>query len=202
MSLTVRLRHWILRTGKELAVTGTIIGGSFVGFLAFDTNVAAIRKVEGPSMSPTLNENEYTEEKFADKDNKFISTRDLITYNDLVWFSRKFELQRGDIVYVTDPKRQNTSLVKRVIGLPGDTIVPSGFNQEKKDPVILSKNQVWIESDSGGFKYRDSNHFGPVHIKTIQGKASYVINPFKLRFRTLESKVPQSSMSRLVIGDS
>ena len=201
MSLTARLRHWILRTGKEFAVTGTIIGGSFVGFLAFDTNVAAIRKVEGPSMSPTLNKNEYTEEKFADRDN-LNPTRDPITYNDLVWFSRKFELQRGDIVYVADPKRQNTSLVKRVIGLPGDTIVPLGFNQEKKDPVILSKNQVWIESDSGGFKYRDSNHFGPVHIKTIQGKASYVINPFKFRFRTLESKVPQGSMSRLVISDS
>lgn len=201
MSLTLRFKHWILRTCKEFAVTGTIIGGSFIGFLAFDTNVAAIRKVEGPSMSPTLNENEFTEEKFADRD-KLNPTRDPIIYNDLVWFSRKFELQRGDIIYVADPKRQNISLVKRVIGLPGDTIVPLGFNQEKKDPVKLSKNQVWIESDCGGFKYRDSNHFGPVHIKTIQGKASYVINPFKFKFRTLESKVPQSSMSRLAISDS
>ena len=201
MSLTLRFKHWILRTCKEFAVTGTIIGGSFISFLAFDTNVAAIRKVEGPSMSPTLNENEFTEEKFADRD-KLNPTRDPIIYNDLVWFSRNFELQRGDIIYVADPKRQNISLVKRVIGLPGDTIVPLGFNQEKKDPVKLSKNQVWIESDCGGFKYRDSNHFGPVHIKTIQGKASYVINPFKFKFRTLESKVPQSSMSRLAISDS
>lgn len=201
MSLTLRFKHWILRTCKEFAVTGTIIGGSFIGFLAFDTNVAAIRKVEGPSMSPTLNENEFTEEKFADRD-KLNPTRDPIIYNDFVWFSRKFELQRGDIIYVADPKRQNISLVKRVIGLPGDTIVPLGFNQEKKAPVKLSKNQVWIESDCGGFKYRDSNHFGPVHIKTIQGKASYVINPFKFKFRTLESKVPQSSMSRLAISDS
>ena len=201
MSLTLRFKHWILRTCKEFAVTGTIIGGSFIGFLAFDTNVAAIRKVEGPSMSPTLNENEFTEEKFADRD-KLNPTRDPIIYNDLVWFSRKFELQRGDIIYVADPKRQNISLVKRVIGLPGDTIVPLGFNQEKKDPVKLSKNQVWIESDCGGFKYRDSNHFGPVHIKTIQGKASYVINPFKFKFRTLESKVPKSSMCRLAISDS
>ena len=141
MSLTLRFKHWILRTCKEFAVTGTIIGGSFIGFLAFDTNVAAIRKVEGPSMSPTLNENEFTEEKFADRD-KLNPTRDPIIYNDLVWFSRKFELQRGDIIYVADPKRQNISLVKRVIGLPGDTIVPLGFNQEKKDPVKLSKNQV------------------------------------------------------------
>jgi len=201
MSYTLRFKHWILRTGKEFAVTGSIIGGSFVGFLAFDTNVAAIRKVEGPSMSPTLNENEYTEDKFADRD-PLNPIRDPDIYNDLVWFSRKFELQRGDVVYVADPKRQNTSLVKRVIGLPGDTIVPLGFNQEKKDPVILSKNQVWIESDSGGFKYRDSNQFGPVHIKTIQGKGSYVLNIFKFRFRTLESKVPESSLNRLNISDS
>lgn len=200
MSLTLRFKHWILRKGKEFAVTGSILGGSFLGFLAFDTNVAAIRKVEGPSMSPTLNEGEYTEDKFEDR-NKLEAVRDKIIYNDLVWFSRKFELQRGDIVYVVDPKRQNTSLVKRVIGLPGDTIVPLGFNQEEKDPVRLSKNQVWIESDAGGFKYRDSNHFGPVHIKTIQGKASYVINPFKSKFRALESKVPPNSVSRLTISD-
>ena len=143
---------------------------------------------------------EDTEEKLKDRD-EANPVRDPILYNDLVWFSRKFVLKRGDIVYVADPKRQNNTLVKRVIGLPGDKIVPLGFNQEKKDPIILSRNQIWIESDSGGFKFRDSNNFGPVHIKTVKGKAAYVINPFKFRFKTLESKVPEDSMSRLTISD-
>ena len=199
MSLTLRFKHWILRTCKEFAVTGTIIGGSFIGFLAFDTNVAAIRKVEGPSMSPTLNENEFTEEKFADRD-KLNPTRDPIIYNDLVWFSRKFELQRGDIIYVADPKRQNISLVKRVIGLPGDTIVPLGFNQEEKDKVTLSDHQVWVESDAGSFKYRDSGHFGPVHKATLQGKALYAINPFNFSFRALVSEIPSETEKRLTIN--
>ena len=200
MSFTFRFKQWLLRTGKEFAVTGSIISGSIIGYLAFDTNVAAIRKIEGPSMSPTLNANEYTEEKLKDRD-EANPVRDPILYNDLVWFSRKFVLKRGDIVYVADPKRQNNTLVKRVIGLPGDKIVPLGFNQEKKDPIILSRNQIWIESDSGGFKFRDSNNFGPVHIKTVQGKAAYVINPFKFRFKTLESKVPEDPMSRLTISN-
>merc|ERR1719342_609160 len=66
-----------------------------------------------------------------------------------------------------DPKNSNNYLIKRIIGLEGDTIVPLGFNQVEREPLKLKKDQVWVESDAG-YGYRDSNIFGPVHIKSIQ----------------------------------
>ena len=111
---------------------------------------------------------EYSKEKFEDKNPTF-AARDNLTNPDLGYFTRSFEPQRGDVVLVVDPKNSNNYLIKRIIGLEGDTIVPLGFNQVEREPLKLKKDQVWVESDAG-YGYRDSNIFGPVHIKSIQGR--------------------------------
>ena len=199
MSLGFRFRSWAKRTVIEFGKLGFLVTGGGVGYLAFDTNVATVRRVEGPSMSPALNTREYEDQKFEDR-NHVCGPRDRNIHEDFILCTRKFEPQRGDIVLVEDPKNRNSSLVKRIIGLGGDTIVPLGFNQEEKDKVTLSDHQVWVESDAGSFKYRDSGHFGPVHKATLQGKALYAINPFNFSFRALVSEIPSETEKRLTIN--
>merc|ERR1719471_283870 len=50
-------------------------------------------------MSPTINPVEYTEKKYQDL-NEINVVRELNNNPELVWFWRKFQLQRGDIVLV------------------------------------------------------------------------------------------------------
>ena len=167
MSYLFRIKRSIKNTIKELSLSsaGFVVAG--LGFLYFDSHVGAIRAVEGPSMSPTLNPREYTEEKFEDKSTDFIS-RESISRIDYVYFSRKFKPQRGDVVVIEDPKSSNNILIKRIIALPGDRIVPLGINKVEKEPIKLSEREIWVESDAWG--YKDSNLFGPVKVEAVQGK--------------------------------
>ena len=167
MSYLFRIKRSIKNTIKELSLSsaGFVVAG--LGFLYFDSHVGAIRAVEGPSMSPTLNSREYTEEKFEDKSPDFIS-RESISKIDYVYLTRKFKPQRGDVVVIDDPKSANNILIKRIIALPGDRIVPLGINKVEKEPVKLSEQEIWVESDAWG--YKDSNLFGPVKVEAVQGK--------------------------------
>ena len=48
----------------------------------------------------------------------------------------------------------------------------------KKDPVKLLEGEVWVESDAGGFGWKDSNLFGPIRVETIKGNVSVEIESF------------------------
>ena len=167
MSYLFRIKRSIKNTIKELSLSSAGFAVAGLGFLYFDSHVGAIRAVEGPSMSPTLNPREYTEEKFEDKSPDFIS-RESISKIDYVYLTRKFKPQRGDVVVIDDPKSANNILIKRIIALPGDRIVPLGINKVEKEPVKLSEREIWVESDAWG--YKDSNFFGPVKVEAVQGK--------------------------------
>ena len=45
--------------------------------------------------------------------------RDVQSRDDLVILKRKFELQRGDVVVLEDPKKKYNTLIKRVVALQG-----------------------------------------------------------------------------------
>ena len=195
--LYYRLKQWVKGNVKEFATFCLYASVGTVGYLAFDTNIATIRRAEGPSMCPTLNANEFKNSKFQDRHEVF-AVRELLANPDFVICSRKFVPQRGDIVLVVDPKNPNLYLIKRLLGLPGDTVVPLGVNQVRKDPVTLSGNQAWVESDAG-FGFKDSNIFGPVHVNSIQGKATFALNVMNFSIRSLESIIPSEQNSRLTI---
>jgi len=199
MSLGVRFKLLLKTRAIEIVkfCAYTSVGG--VAYIAFDNHIGTFRRVEGPSMAPTFNALEYSKEKFEDKNPTF-AARDNLTNPDLGYFTRSFEPQRGDVVLVVDPKNSNNYLIKRIIGLEGDTIVPLGFNQVEREPLKLKKDQVWVESDAG-YGYRDSNIFGPVHIKSIQGKALFSYNLFQFKGKSIESFIPEKVSSRLTISD-
>lgn len=201
MSLVFRLKRSVVRSAKSLARVTVKFGVGVVSYLAFDNHVATLRKVEGPSMSPTINPVEYTEKKYQDLDEINV-VRELNNNPELVWFWRKFQLQRGDIVLVVDPKNPNCYIVKRLLGLPGDQIVPLGFNETPLDPVTVPEGKVWVESDAG-YGYRDSNLFGPVDIASIQGQAQFCINVLRFSVRSLlNSSTPESLSRRLTVNNS
>lgn len=121
--------------------------------------------------------------------------------NDLVLVEkisyRFHEPQRGDIVVFTPPNNPSDKYIKRVIGLPNETIsIQNGVvfinGKPLKEPYINSPMQdmgeVKIPSDSvfvmgdNRSVSLDSRSFGPIKISSIIGKAICVywpLNHFK-----------------------
>ena len=132
-------------------------------------------KVEGTSMAPLL----------SDQERIFINK-----------FVYRFEpIGRGDVVVFWYPRDHSKSFIKRVVGLPGETIeVRTGRvyvdRKEWKEPYVppnylddLSYPPVQIPDDSYFVMgdHRDSSNdsrvFGPVSRQNIYGKAVFAYWP-------------------------
>ena len=137
--------------------------------------------VRGHSMDPTLRPGEYV-------------LFDRLAYNVA-------QPQRGDIVLVEDPTRSPALLVKRVVALPGDTVVLAGgcwingvpwggaLDAPVKPPEAeaqrLEKGRYVVVGDALDAS-TDSRHFGPVERKRIKGRAWLVYWP-RQRFRVIRN---------------
>lgn len=136
-------------------------------------------KVEGTSMMPSL----------FDQERLFINQ-----------FSYKFgvgDIKRGDTIvfYAPEPERQSESYIKRVIGLPGDTVavqdgyvivngkklvenyVPEEYRDDRDYPeVIVPPNEYFVLGDHRNSS-NDSRAWGFVPRENIYGKAVFVFWP-------------------------
>jgi len=128
-------------------------------------------KVEGTSMTPVL----------ADQERIFI--------NKFVYHYQ--DIQRGDIVVFWYPMDSSKSFIKRVIGLPGETVsieqgrvringvlleepyVPAQFaDAGYYGPVKIAEDHYFVMGDHRSSS-NDSRVFGPVHVRHIYGKAVF-----------------------------
>ena len=123
-------------------------------------------KVEGYSMEPSVHPNQYV---LVDK----------ITY-------RLGHPQRGDVVVFNYPRATERDFIKRIIGLPGETIsiangVVSVNGQPLTEPYIaappvaggiwtLEPNQYFVMGDNRN-NSSDSRSWGPLDRKYLIGKA-------------------------------
>jgi signal peptidase I len=165
--------HWgarLLREVLEVAVLTLLL---FVAVRMFVQNY----RVDGPSMQPTLHTSEYI---LVDKVEYFLHSP-----------------QRGDIIVFQAPPNPSEDYVKRVIGVPGDTVVvtPDGIvtvdgvaldesyvadhvaeTDGKTETWQLGPDQYFVMGDNRG-NSSDSRFFGPVPRKNIVGKADLVYWP-------------------------
>ncbi len=139
-------------------------------------------RVDGPSMTPTLRNSQYI---LVDKAEYLFSTP-----------------QRGDVVVFAYPLDPSEDYVKRVIGLPGDTVKVDGdgtvavdgtvINEpyindptflcpdEQGDPGahtwVIGPKEYFVLGDNRGDS-SDSRCWGPVPAQNIIGKAALVYWP-------------------------
>ena len=134
-------------------------------------------KVEGTSMMPTL----------SDQERIFINK-----------FTYKFglgDIERGDTVVFWFPRDTTKSYIKRVIGLPGDTVeiddgqvfvngkaldeayVPADYRDHiSREPLKVPPNEYYVLGDHRIFS-NDSRMWGTVPRNDIYGKAVFVYWP-------------------------
>ncbi len=79
---------------------------------------------------------------------------------------------RGDVVVLPDPERPGRTLVKRVVGVPGDPDPWGG---------TVPPAHVLVEGDHPSS--RDSRAFGPVPLREIHGRAWWRYYPAARRRR-------------------
>ncbi|KAI8869205.1 LexA/Signal peptidase [Ramicandelaber brevisporus] len=119
----------------------------------------------GPSMLPTLN-----------------------IHGDIVMVDRlshRFGMLRpGDVVLYTSPLNPHHYVVKRLIGIAGDTVVldPSESDLVERRQYTVPKGHVWLAGDNMNSS-TDSRTYGPVPIGLIRGKVSAVVWPRYKRLR-------------------
>ncbi|MCX7996763.1 MAG: signal peptidase I [Patescibacteria group bacterium] len=157
----------------EILETIVFIGSLFIVLYLF---IVQPNQVKGVSM-------DYT---FASGDYIFTSK---ITY--------KFrDFQRGDVIVFRSPKNPDIEYIKRIIGLPGDTVTVAAQevyvnNRKLDEPYIASKTVLWENGfTKDGIPYTipeghlyvmgdnrprssDSREFGPIPIESVIGQVFY-----------------------------
>ena len=135
------------------------------------TFVAQAFRVQGTSMLPLLQDSER------------------IIVNKFVY--RFHPIERGDVVVFWYPRDPSVSFIKRVIGLPGDTVElkngslyvnnhavaepylkPQFRDDETRPPVTVSKGHYYVLGDHRNSS-NDSRSWGEVPEKYIYGKAFF-----------------------------
>ena len=149
-------------------------------------------KVEGPSMQPTLNQNEYLiVNKLV-----YLNFDPTEVLDALPFFEGEAEANgrylfhppvRGEVVVFRSPRDPERDFVKRVIGLPGDTVeivqgtvYVNGLQLvepylDRRDnttmaPVKVEPDTLFVLGDNRGSS-NDSRSWGPVPAENLIGRA-------------------------------
>lgn len=129
-----------------------------------------VAKVEGSSMQPALNPPEW-------------KMSDYVYLNR--WSTRHYNFRRGEIVCLVCPSNPGQKIIKRIIGLEGDTVKTMGH---KNHFVTVPTGHAWVEGDHHSLSM-DSNIFGPVALGLISAKASHIVWPPRRWQRLLPTDV-------------
>ncbi|MEO7189904.1 MAG: signal peptidase I [Vicinamibacterales bacterium] len=121
------------RTSREVVDWLRTLMSSAVYATLIVTFVGQVARVEGRSMLPTLED------------------QDRLIVNKLVYLWEKPRV--GDIVMVASPHAPDTTLVKRVVALPGDVV--------RSEKGRVYRNDVPVPDDFVPDEYRSSDTWGP-----------------------------------------
>lgn len=126
------------------------------------------------------------------------SMLDTLHENNIMGVSRLHyrlnEPQRGEIITCNYPEDGNKLFVKRIIGLPGETIeIREGtvyidgepiaetyltrVDDQSMDPITLAEDEIFVMGDNRPVS-RDSRAVGPLTLDEIYGRVLFVAFPF------------------------
>lgn len=180
---TLKKRKGVIREYTEAAVIAVILA------LFIRTFVVQAFKIPSGSMEPTLLVGDHI------LVNKFIyGIKMPFTHKTLIPISRP---ERGDVIVFIYPVDETKDFIKRVIGLPGDTVEirgqktyingevyedEHGFYSNKRKaglqsgvksqfgPVTVPENRLFVMGDNRDHSY-DSRFWGYVPMDWVKGKA-------------------------------
>ncbi|KAK4514184.1 protein homooligomerization [Mucor velutinosus] len=114
----------------------------------FNSYVAEVTWCVGPSMLPSFN------------------MSGIVAVEHITHHFRDLEI--GDVVICMSPAKPGRSVLKRVIGLPGDNICEDPTVQDRKY-VNVPPGHVWVGGDNLS-NSTDSRTYGPVAMGLIKGR--------------------------------
>ena len=165
--MDLKISAW--RAFKEILQTALISPGIFFFVYVF---LFQPHRVKGKSMLPTYKDGELLlVEKFS---------------------YRIYKPSRGDVIVFKAPGERNVDFIKRIIGLPGDSVKVSdesvlingkkGNEPYEKQETLgsadlnLGSDDYFVLGDNRGGS-TDSRVFGPIKRSSIEGKAWFVYWP-------------------------
>jgi signal peptidase I len=137
-----------------------IIASIFVAVIVFRSIVYEPFKIPTGSMIPTLRIGDFIlVEKFSYGVKLPFSDITFSSFSsDPIYLFNESKVERGDIIVFKYPKDPNINYIKRVVGIPGDTIeIKDKFvyiNGEKLKTIKLDSNKYMETMDE---KFRDNN---------------------------------------------
>jgi signal peptidase I len=154
----------VKRWTKE--IVGTLVPALFIA-LVVNVYVAEARIVEGPSMEPNL-----------------LGAQRLIIDKASYRFHK---IERGDIVMIDLPQRAGPPLIKRAVGLPGETVAIhngqvfidgallsepylSQLTYSSRERAEVPQDSLFVLGDNRACS-SDSRSFGPVDLEWVMGRA-------------------------------
>ncbi|XP_071960697.1 mitochondrial inner membrane protease subunit 2-like isoform X2 [Antedon mediterranea] len=149
-------------------------GAGAVTTLTFFDKVGYFARVDGKSMQPALN-----------PDGTKKTSQDIVFLNR--WAVKEYVIHRGDVVSMISPREPDEIIIKRIIGIAGDTVRTLKY---KNRYVTIPAGHVWIEGDHSAVSL-DSNVFGPVSLGLLHAKASMIVWPPHRR-QMLKPFVPEN----------
>ena len=187
----------VIKFVMEILETIVFIGSLFIVVYLF---IMQPNQVKGASMEPTFQSGDYI---FTSK----------ITY--------KFRpIKRGDVIVFKSPKNPDIDYIKRIIALPGDTLlVDNGIvyvnNNQVNENYISEQTNLW----NGGYikegvsvtipeedifvmgdnrpRSSDSREFGPISIDSIIGNVIYRYFP-STKMGIIKNPLPKNLQTKIV----
>ncbi|GAA6036668.1 hypothetical protein JCM8097_001289 [Rhodosporidiobolus ruineniae] len=140
---------WLRKAGRNTLTIVQVLCGVHL----FNEHMAEVRPCTGASMYPTLSH-----------------TGTFVLHSALAL--KLSPLERGNLVTAVSPLDPAHQVLKRVIGLPGDTVCVDPSGERRKPSVEWCKvppGHVWLAGDNTS-NSTDSRDYGPVPIALVRGK--------------------------------
>ncbi|KAF8071075.1 IMMP2L [Scenedesmus sp. PABB004] len=146
--------------------------------VAFTDLVAAVIRVDGASMRPTLNPD-------AGGGSDYV-----LVEKASVKLLRRYA--RGEVVVLWAPDDPHQQIIKRLLALEGDTIVD---DTRAGTWTEVPRGRCWVEGDNPAMSSDSKSAYGPVHLGLLEGRVTHVVWPPERMGRVAARPQPERLLS-------